>query len=99
MTTPVKINNVDGTPNKQGMVTNYVDTEITIAERKEPMRLNVMGLENQKVILGFPWLKASNPTIDWKEETALWNDCKTTFQETPPSSDNSSIPRRRRHLY
>ena len=73
------------------MVTNYVDTEITIAERKEPMRLNVMGLENQKVILGFPWLKESNTTIDWKEGTALWNDRETTFQETSPSADNNLL--------
>ena len=72
-------------------MTNYVDTKITIAERKGQVRLNVMGLGNQKVILGFPWIKESNPTIDWKKGTALWNDRETTFQETSPSSDNNLL--------
>jgi len=53
--------------------------------------VNVTGLGNQKVILGFPWLKESNPTIDWKEGTASWKDRKTTFQETPSSSDHDLL--------
>jgi hypothetical protein len=35
-------------------------------------------LENQKVILGLPWLQKHNPEINWKEGTLL---CGTTATE------------------
>jgi len=41
--------------------------------------------------LGFPWLKESNPTIDWKEGTALWKYHKTISHETPLSLDNNLL--------
>ena len=52
---PIQVYNVDGTPNKLGTITQYVD--LTIHEWKKKHRLFVTGLGNQQIILGFPWLK------------------------------------------
>ena len=46
--------NVDGTLNKKGTITSYVEADIKIGERIKQTRLYVTGLGKQKVILGFP---------------------------------------------
>ena len=33
-----------------------------------------MGLGNQKVILGLPWLRKHNPEIDWKKGMVAWRN-------------------------
>ena len=66
---PIQVYNVDGTPNKLGTITQYVDLYLTIHERKRKHRLFVTGLRNQQIILGFPWLKEMNPLIDWEKGT------------------------------
>ena len=69
---PIKVYNVDGTPNKRGTITHYVDLDIEIHERKRKERLLVTGLGKHKVILGLPWLRKANPIIDWEKGTLQW---------------------------
>ena len=69
---PIKVYNVDGTPNKRGTITHYVDLDIEIHGRKRKERLLVTGLGKHKVILGLPWLRKANPIIDWEKGTLQW---------------------------
>jgi hypothetical protein len=69
---PIKVYNVDGTPNKKGTIRQYVDLHIEVHGRKRKERLYVTGLGKQKIILGFTWLKQTNPIIDWKKGTLDW---------------------------
>ena len=64
--------NVDGTKNKQGTITSYVDLDLTICGRTRKTRLFVTGLGKQRIILGFPWLNEQNPDIDWKTGKFEW---------------------------
>ena len=41
---PIQVYNVNGTLNKQGMITQYVELELEIHERKRKHRLLVTGL-------------------------------------------------------
>ena len=54
---PIQVYNVDGTPNKKGTITQYVELEFEIHKRKRKHWLLVTGLGNQQIILGFTWLK------------------------------------------
>ena len=54
---PIQVYNVDGTLNKRGTITQYVELELEIHERKQKHQLLVTGLGNQQIILGFTWLK------------------------------------------
>ena len=72
---------VDGTVNKKGTIKNYVDLEFEIDSRKFKERFYVTGLGRQKIILGFPWLKKYNPTIDWKTGKIQWKKYLLTFQQ------------------
>ena len=69
---PLNAYNVDGTKNKKGTITTYVEIDLQVGERTKKTRLFVTGLGRQDVILGFPWLKEENPVINWKNGEIRW---------------------------
>ena len=77
---PIKVYNVDGTPNKRGTIMQYVELNLEIHERKERHRFLVTGLGDQQIILGFTWLKEMNPLIDWQKGTLEWRRPVSTKQ-------------------
>ena len=71
---PIKAQNVDGTENKQGTICFHTDLNIKISDKTFQKRFYITGLGNQKVILGFPWLRTHNLEIDWKKGTVTWRN-------------------------
>ena len=69
---PIIAQNVDGTENKKGKITSFVDLELTINEKKMMTRLLIIGLGKQRIILSFPWLNKHNPDINWKTGEFTW---------------------------
>src|ERR1700722_12809049 len=63
---------MDGTRNKQGTITSFIDLNLKINNQTMNTRLLVTGLGKQKVILGFPWLNKQNPNIDWTTGMLTW---------------------------
>ena len=61
---PIKVFNVDGTPNKRGTITKYTQLNLMINGCTRPHNLFVTALGKQKIILGYPWFKQNNPQID-----------------------------------
>ena len=91
---PIKVYNVDGTPNKRGTITQYVDLDLTIHKRKRKHRLLVTSLGRQKIILGYPWLKEMNPLIDWRKGTLEWRKWKnSTLRKSPDTPEEQSVER------
>ena len=58
--------------NKTGMITQYVDVNLQIGNRKTSTKLLVTGLGHQKIIPGFPWFEEQNPEINWETGTITW---------------------------
>ena len=77
----IKVYNVDGTPNKQGMIRKYVELNLEVHGWKWLHWLLVTGLWKQKIILGFTWLKGENPLINWKKGTLRWRDSRNESKE------------------
>ena len=69
---PLMAWNMDGTENKQGKITKYVNLNVTIHRRTKDIKMLVTGLGKQKIILGFPWLNDENPDINWKNWEFKW---------------------------
>jgi Retroviral aspartyl protease. len=69
---PIKVNNVDGTPNEAGTTTHYVDSLATLHGRTFRIRWYATNLAHQDLILGLPWLRRANPVIDWQKGTLEW---------------------------
>jgi Retroviral aspartyl protease len=90
---PIEVFNVDGTPNKRGTITKYTWLDLTINGQTRTHNLLVTGLGKQKVILGYPWFKQTNPDIKWKECTLTWRTNQDERKLIPkPTIENEIDP-------
>jgi hypothetical protein len=66
---PIRLHNIDGTLNEAGSITHKVKLLLKIGQDEEFFEFYVTSLGPEKVILGLPWLRHRNPTINWQEGT------------------------------
>ena len=59
--------NVDGTPNKSGEIKYYTNLEAQMGSDHTKFRFFLTNIRQSKVILGYPWMAAVQPWIDWKK--------------------------------
>ena len=59
------LSSTDRTNNQAGMLTHYVDLEVRTGAKDKQMRFLVMGLGNEDLILGYPWLSMFEPQFNW----------------------------------
>ncbi|SJL06532.1 uncharacterized protein ARMOST_09873 [Armillaria ostoyae] len=81
-TIPIIVYNADGTRNKGGDITEYVEMRLTIGSHKERIDLAVTDLGAKDLYLGHDWLKCHNPVINWETGTVIFGRCscvKTPF--------------------
>ena len=71
LTHPRIVHNVDGTINQVGTITRYCNLWIQQGEKTNKLVFFVANLGHDRIILGHPWFKAHNPTIDWTTNTLL----------------------------
>ena len=62
---PRLIVNVDGTENKAGAVTEACILEIEHQGKKKLQWFYITDLGFDRVLLGYPWLSAFNPQVNW----------------------------------
>ena len=58
--------NVDGTLNKEGMITEEVTLMMSHKGHKEKAVFKVCDLGKATIIIGLPWLQKHNPEINWQ---------------------------------
>jgi hypothetical protein len=78
-----KVCNVDGTPNK-GDITHFTDLEVQTGRKRVWMRFFLTNLEDQKLILGYPWFAAMQPRVDWARAWIDYEQLPVVLQ-TPDS--------------
>ena len=59
--------NADGTPNKVGQITKYVQAYVEIELYKIIQHLFVTNLGNKKMMIGYSYLYKHNPNINWQK--------------------------------
>ena len=64
-----KIWNIDGTNNKAGRITEYVDLSVQTGKKQNKMRFLVTDLGQEDLILGYPWLATFEPKFSWADGT------------------------------
>jgi hypothetical protein len=69
---PVKAYNMDGTENKWGTISSFVNLKFKLGDQKFNKWFYVTGLGKQKIILRSPWLHKYNLIIDWKKREITW---------------------------
>ena len=66
---PRKIWNINGTLNKGGYLTHYVDLDVQTNGIHKEMRFLLTDLGGEDIILGYPWLTTFEPKVMWKTAT------------------------------
>ena len=70
---PITLYNIDGSLNEAGSITHKVKLSLRIGQEEETFDFFVTSLGPEKVILGLPWLRHRNPSIDWQAGTMCLN--------------------------
>ena len=63
---PITPQNVDRTTNQSGWITHCTWAHIIFDNQQPLTRFLITNTRKSNVLLGLPWLKEHNPTIDWK---------------------------------
>ena len=61
----LKAQNVDGSANQGGIICHKVTLHLQIAETEEKREFLVVNCGQENLILGLPWLRETNPLINW----------------------------------
>ena len=62
---PVPLRNIDGTYNRSGCISQYLELLVSRGNKKQTERFYVTNLGSDRLILGYPWLRNFNPDLDW----------------------------------
>ena len=75
---PREIYLADGKSSAIGPVTHMTKVPMDISSHRELAPFQVANLQNHEVILGMPWLRKHNPTIDWNDKKITFNNERCT---------------------
>ena len=70
--------NADGSYNRAGAVTHYVELVMTIQGHQETLPVPLASLGSRPLFIGYDWLEFHNPSIDWKRHTLEFNRCPSS---------------------
>jgi hypothetical protein len=62
---PLRAQNIDGTHNSGGIIWHKVSIFVWISNAEERREFLVLNCGKENMILGLPWLRKTNPTINW----------------------------------
>ena len=77
---------IDRKSSSVGPITHEVIITMDIGNHREQIRFQVANLKKHEAILGMPWLKRHNPTINWDKEQISFNSERCTeicLKESP----------------
>src|SRR6202161_2438301 len=91
---PLTVKDIAG--RKLGMVDKQVTVKIRMANHEEEITLNIIRTGKHPVVLGLPWLKTHNPTIDWRENRIIFTHffCANNCLDLAPDvfTEGTEIP-------
>lgn len=90
---PIEVFNIDGTPNKAGMITEVAVLNLEVGEHKEKAVFTVTDIGPEDVIIGINWLRKYNPSIDWYEGIVVMDGCPDGYQSKVKLVESKLAPR------
>ena len=75
LTQLIPVYNVDGTPNKAGLITEVVNPLLCYKNHSEQTTFCVTNLGKQKLLLRHSWLHKHNPKINWVKGEVKMSRC------------------------
>ena len=62
------VRNIDGTRNSIGSITHKVDLRLQYNNYNQVQEFLIINMGSDEMLLGYPFLEATNPTIDWRKK-------------------------------
>jgi hypothetical protein len=83
---PRRVLAVDGREVTSGLVTHDTMVELIVNDHHEKIKLHCITIGNSPIIVGLPWLRKHNPTIDWKKGKVIFDldNCARECLDTSP---------------
>ena len=90
---PRSILNIDGTNNKAGQITHKCRLKVKLGKSSQEMDFYITDLGQDWIVLGYPFLRMFNPTINWSNgginhlsqititPTKLWKHCQHVWEK------------------
>ena len=80
LTPPIPVQNIDGSPNEHGPITEEVEVILHYREHSERVHLTVANIGQQPLIICHPWLLYHNPEINWRRQEVSMSCCPPKCQ-------------------
>src|SRR5712675_3445124 len=64
---PRSIHNIDGTNNQAGLITEKCRLKVRLGKVDQEMDFFITNLGQDRIVLGYPFLRFFNPTINWEK--------------------------------
>ena len=81
LSVPIRARNANHSNNKSGDIQYTCDLFVNIQGLAQKVTLHVMTCGKENIILGLPWLKKANPTVDWTMQTLTFDESIDESQE------------------
>ena len=94
---PLQLTVADGQLSSTGLITHATDLFINLNGHEELRTFYITNLGRYQLILGKPWLKKHNPSIDWTKDTltfdktSCFDHCATTTRPISVSRDSPHV--------
>ena len=83
---PIPIHLIDGQEIQSGPCTHHSVVQLRLGPHQETIELDVTRLVDHPIVLGIPWLRQHNPSVDWKRNHVLFSSayCSKSCILSPP---------------
>ena len=66
---PQKLQNADGSSNAGGGLTHFTELEVLTRDKSHQLRFYIVNMGPDDLVLGYPWVAATNAQPNWHEGT------------------------------
>lgn len=88
---------IDGTSLSSGdgsVVEETIPLTAVIQQHRETFHFDIVRMASHEIVLGMPWLKAHNPSIDWKKRLLTFERCNCVVAIQPTARQRSEVDKK-----
>jgi hypothetical protein len=89
---PCRVLAVEGREVASRPVTHDTMVELIVNDHREKIKLHCITIGNSPIIVGLPWLRKHNPTIDWKKGKVIFDSDQCVRECLDTSPHERTVP-------
>jgi hypothetical protein len=93
LTSPIRLQNIDQTPNVMGSITESVQLQLTIQQHRTTETFLVAKLGDNDTMIGIDQIKRHNPEIDWHKGSLDFTQCPPSCHKRQRTRSTETLTR------